>query len=107
MTGYNLRFTFYSIGFTIKNMGRKVTTGRTGQVLHTYCPNELAARVESLIITRAATESQLLNKALEIALPLLESSLPVASAADQAAFNEKRLRRTYKHARPKNNNGKK
>lgn len=80
-------------------MGRRATTGKTGRVLHTYAPNALAARVEELITTRAYTESQILNKALEIALPTLELNLPVALPEQQAAFNEKRARRTYKHKR--------
>ena len=74
-------------------------TGRTGKVLHTYAPLVVADQVEELIKTRAITESQLLNRALEIALPILAIELQYATPEELALFEEKRAKRTYKHKR--------
>ena len=80
-------------------MARKAiyTEATKPQVLHSYCPRDLYDKFPDAMIKHGIGESALLNKCVEVALPLLTQSLPVLSLKDQDEFKAALEAKKYKH----------
>ena len=75
----------------------KYTEETKPQVLHSYCPRNLYDKFTDAMVKHGIGESDLLNKCVQSALPLLTQSLPVLSLEDQDKFKAALEAKKYKH----------